>query len=285
MVRKYNPRHISTVWLTLSLIMFQTLSTQGSVLGFASILSREDDGQPFEYDPLYFSGPEGEQKYAQCLSNLNAATKKTDGILTRKAFLIFLSLQSNGQIKEKNFNASIIQFVHVYWVATCSVNPTGCTASDGEPLADILAYQDADGQNLGYEICERMDVILNRWNSAAPTMRSPSMATPTQYPAPHQAPSAQSSAPSNSPSRRPTVSPTVSAAPTQAPTFGDSFTLTFSIEYTVVNPKSLIQTWSYDIVASVLQRLDARCAIVGGLTSTTCPFTYQSDPFIIDRSK
>lgn len=311
MVKKYSPRTMSsTIRLTLLWLMLLTFSIQASsALGFTSILTHGGDEAPFEYDPMYFSGPEGEQKYAQCLNNLNAATKKTAGIFTRKAFLTFLTLQSNGQIKEKTFNASIIQFVHVYWVATCTVNPSGCTDSQGEPLADILAYQDPDdGHTMGQELCERIDVILNRMNSAAPTMKSPSMGMPTLVPAPNQmpalypspnqmpahvpspsqtAPSIESpvaGVPTRFPTRRPTVSPTVSAAPSQAPTFGDSFTLTFSIEYTVANPKSLIQTWSNNIIASVLQTLDARCGIVGGVTSSTCPFTYQSSAFVIDRN-
>lgn len=223
------------------------------------------DDQSFEHDPLYFSGPVGEQKYAQCLDNLSKATKKSKGDFTRKAFLKFLDLQSDGRIKEKNFNPSIIRFVHVYSIVTCTVNPTGCT-NDNDPvtLSDILNFNDDSGDNLGFELCERVDIILNQMFTQAPTQRTPSMNVPTK-----------------SPSRKPSPSPTVSSAPTQAPTFGDNFSLTFSIEYTVDDPKPVIETWSNGVIESVLGSEDSRCAIGG----TDCPFTFSSKPLVINRSK
>lgn len=254
-------RHSSCFLLGVLLLLSMTCRVTS--LGLSPLLGLDE--RPFEHDPLYFSGPEGEQKYAQCLANLSQATKKSKGDFTRKAFLKFLELQSDGRIKETNFNSSIIRFVHVYSVVTCTVNPTGCTSNkDPVSLNDILNYNDPSGDNLGFELCERVDIILNDMFTQAPTQRTPSMNAPTK-----------------SPSRRPSPSPTVSNAPSQAPTFGDYFSLTFSIEYTVDNPKVVIETWSNSVIESVLASEDPRC-VVGG---TSCPFTFSSKPLVIDRCK
>lgn len=253
-------RNASCILLGILLLLSMTCQVTSIGLSLAGL-----DDRPFEHDPLYFSGPVGEQKYAQCLENLFMATKKSKGDFTRKAFLKFLNLQSDGRIKEKNFNPSIIRFVHVYSIVTCTVNPVGCTNyHDPVALSDILNFNDPNGDNLGFELCERVDIILNQMFTQAPTQRTPSMTTPTK-----------------SPSKRPTSSPTVSSAPTQAPTFGDYFSLTFSIEYTVDDPKPVIETWSNDVIDSVLGSEDPRCAVGG----TGCPFTFSSNPLVIVRSK
>lgn len=247
------------------------------------------------------------QETTDCIADLKESTGKYGNLFSQDAYLDFLNLRSKGFVNEKQFDPSIIQFVHEYWSLTCRVNPK-CTTSSPVSIDDILDFSNENEEmSLVESFCSRVDKALKDINpgigpTVSPTKASPSMSpTKTKNRPPSKSPTLSPSlsimptssnptksptlSPVKSPSRFPSLAPTYSSSsPSSSPTFRPSReerrTLLFALGFNNDDAEVLVNNWATEVAYDVLKVVDVNCTVE---TKSSCPYNLAITTFFIPQ--
>lgn len=204
------------------------------------------------------------QETTDCIADMKDSTGRYGDLFSQDAYLDFLNLRSKGFVNKKQFDPSIIQFVHEYWSLTCRVN-IKCTTSSPVSIDDILDFNNNNEEmSLVESFCSRVDEALKDIITKA----SPSI-SPTK---------SQNQPPSKSPTLSPSLSP--SSRPTFRPSREERRTLLVALGFNNDDAEVLVNDWVIEVAYDILKTVDVNCTEE---TKSSCPFNLEITTFFIPQ--